>query len=64
MYGSPAAGWLNYVAPNHSKWVGVPASEVEAAQAILAEQEPSEKELLAEMEMDEMTLEEAEARVK
>jgi hypothetical protein len=63
-YGSPASGWMNHIWTNRGKGVGVPASEVEAAQAILADQEISEEELLNEMEMDGMTLEEAEARVK
>ena len=60
-FNGPAAGWLTYMGSNYSKGVGVPASEVAAAQSILAAQEPTEDEILAEMEMDGITLEEAEA---
>jgi hypothetical protein len=58
-----ASGWLNYL----MTWglgVLVPASEAEAARAVLKEREPTEEEILADMEADGTSIEEAEARVR
>lgn len=63
-YVGPAAGMLPYLGLTDSRGVLVPASQAEAARALLAGQEPTEEELAAEAEADTMTLEEAEARVK
>ena len=63
-YTGPAAGMLSYLGLTYSRGVLVPASEAEAARALLAAQEPTEEELAAEVEADTMTLEEAEAHVK
>ena len=63
-YAGPAAGMLPYLGLAYSRGVLVPASEAEAARALLAAQEPTEEEFEAEVEADTMTLEEAEAHVK
>jgi hypothetical protein len=63
-YVGGAAGMLNYLGLTDSRGVLVPASEADAARALLADQQPTEDELAAEAEADTMTLEEAEARVK
>jgi hypothetical protein len=60
----PAAGWLNYLGTSYGRGVLVPVSEADAAQAILAAQEPTEEEIIEAMEADGTTIEEAEARVK
>ncbi len=63
-YVGPAAGMMPHLGITDSRGVLVPASEADAARALLAAQEPTEEELAAEVEADTMTLEEAEARVK
>jgi hypothetical protein len=63
-YTGPAAGWLNYLGKSFAQGVVVPASEADAAQAVLAAQEPTEEEILAAFEADGMTIEEAEEQVK
>ena len=60
----PASGLMPYLGLAWGRGVAVPASQVEAAQALLQSQEPTEAELIAEEEADPLTLEEAEARVK
>lgn len=63
-YASPAAGWLPHLAGNMARGVVVRASEADAARAVLAVQEPTEEEVVAQFETDATTIEEAEARVK
>ena len=58
------AGFLPYLALAVGYGVVVAASDADAARAILLEQEPTEEELAAEVDADETSLEEAEARVR
>jgi len=60
----PAAGLMPYLGLADSRGVLVPASDADAARALLAAEEPTEEELAAEAESDPLSLEEAEARVK
>ncbi len=60
----PGSGLLPHLGLAWSRSVTVPASQVEAAQAILQAHFPSDAELTAEEEADSLTLEEAEARVR
>jgi hypothetical protein len=60
----PASGLLPYLGLGWSRSVSVPASQVEAARAVLQANPPPEAELIAEEEADPVTLEEAEARVR
>ncbi len=60
----PAAGMLPHFGWAWSRGVAVPVSQEEAARAILQAAMPTEAELTAEEEADDLTLEEAEARVR
>ncbi len=63
-YLGPAAGMLPHLGIAGGRGVLVPASEADAARALIAAQEPTEEELAAEAEAAAMTLEEAEAQVR
>ena len=60
----PAAGWLSYLGGEFGRGVFVSALDVVAANTLLLDLEPTEEEILAEMEAHGMTTEEAEAQVK
>ena len=60
----PASGLLPPLGLAWSRDVSVPASQVEAARAVLDAELPREAELIAEEEADSLTLEEAEERVR
>jgi len=60
----PASGLFPHLGLGWSREVSVPASQVEAARAVLQAELPPEAELIAEQEVDTLTLEEAEERIR